>query len=172
LAKAGRALIGFPDERQRIFRVGRAIMPGLGLEEIGQHHAVLASASGPLRLALGKSEEEGTAETPARAVIHNASFDRSGDEHRQAMLDHRLGLEPRRQQGRITGFAVRQGARLPVLERAGLRPGDVLVSVNGQAFDSEEKVLELSLEMAGSRIAEFEFERDGRRMKASLQINP
>ena len=63
------------------------------------------------------------------------------------------------------------GARLPLLEQAGVRPGDVIVAVNGQAMMSEEKVLELSEEIATSYIAEFDYLRDGKRMKGKMEIN-
>ena len=82
-----------------------------------------------------------------------------------------MGLTPRKVGGRTTGFAIRPGANLPALQRAGLQPGDVLVAVNGQAFESEEKVMELAREIAGSYTADFEFERGVKRMKASTEVN-
>jgi general secretion pathway protein C len=86
--------------------------------------------------------------------------------------DLRVGMAPRRNGGRIDGFAIKAGANLGPLLRAGLRPGDVLLAVNGQPFDSGEKLLELPREIAGSFTAEFEFERGGRRMRALLPVNP
>ena len=62
-------------------------------------------------------------------------------------------------------------AQLEILERAGLRAGDMIVAVNGQAFRSEEKVLELSDELASSYTAEIKFLRDGRRLKGKLEVN-
>jgi general secretion pathway protein C len=83
----------------------------------------------------------------------------------------RTALAPRRSGGRVTGFTIRPGANIPILARAGMQPGDVLVAVNGQAFESEEKVLELASEIAGSYTADFEFERGGQRMRRSIEIN-
>jgi general secretion pathway protein C len=85
-------------------------------------------------------------------------------------VDYRLGLQPVRSEGRINGFAIRPDAVLPQLQQAGLRPGDVILAVNGQAFQSEEKVLELSNEIATSRTSEFEFIRQGKMMRASLTV--
>ena len=53
---------------------------------------------------------------------------------------------------------------MPALERAGLRPGDLILSVNGSRFD-EERMLELAWEMANASRTEFEIERGGRRMR-------
>jgi general secretion pathway protein C len=102
-----------------------------------------------------------------------AAGPQGGEEARRQRetLEFRTGLAPRKENGRITGFAVRPGARLGVLQRAGLQPGDVIVAVNGQAFESEEKVLELSGELAGSYEAEIDYLRGGKPMKASIAVN-
>jgi general secretion pathway protein C len=79
-------------------------------------------------------------------------------------------LQPVRSNGRIQGFAIKPNAVLPQLQQAGLQQGDMLVAVNERAFDSEEKVLELSNEIATSRTAGFEFIRNGKKMTASLVV--
>jgi general secretion pathway protein C len=164
------AVIALPDGRQRWVRVGGDVLPGLRLEEVRQNLAVLASSGGRFELSF-----EGVANRPAPAATAAsapASAAAGPERLREDHLRYRLGFEPRRVDGRITGFAIRRQADLPMLRRAGLQPGDVLVSVNGQSFDSEEKVQELASEIAGSFTAEFEFERDGRRMRRSVEVNP
>jgi type II secretory pathway component PulC len=85
-------------------------------------------------------------------------------------LRYRLGLEARRVGARTAGFTVRPGVSMPALERAGLRPGDVILSVNGSGFD-EERMLELEWELANTPRTEFEVERSGRRIRLSLDRN-
>lgn len=154
---------------QRLVALGREVIPGVTLHEVRQHHAVLATAAGRFELGfLGAPQTAPTAPTAASASRSPApAFAR-----RTEVLQYRLGLAPLRADGRISGFALRPGAEMPLLHRAGLQAGDVLVGVNGQTFDSEEKVMELAREIAGSYTAEFEFERNGRRMRASLPVNP
>ena len=155
---------------QRLVRLGREVIPGATLETVKQHHAVLATATGRFELGfLGLAE---AATVTAISPTGQATSTSPPQTRREETLQYRFGLAPRRDGGRITGFALRSGAEMPLLQRAGLRAGDVLVSVNGQAFESEERVMELASEIAGSYTAEFEFERDGRRMKASLPVNP
>ena len=155
---------------QRLVRLGREVIPGVTLEMIKQHHAVLASSAGRFELGfLGLAESAAANPIPSARPATGPS---SPQMRREETLQYRFGLAPRRDGGRITGFAVRSGAEMPLLQRAGLRPGDILVAVNGQAFESEEKVMELSSEIAGSYTVEFEFERNGRRLKASLPVNP
>lgn len=165
----GAAIIAFPDGSHRLVRVGREFLPGVTLSEVGLRHVVLATAGGAMRLEFNKAAvSAGGAATPA------AAGSEGGEEARRQRetLEFRTGLAPRKENGRIIGFAVRPGARLGLLQRAGLQPGDVIVAVNGQAFESEEKVLELSGELAGSYEAEIDYLRGGKPMKASIAVNP
>jgi type II secretory pathway component PulC len=57
---------------------------------------------------------------------------------------------------------------MPALERAGLRPGDVVVGVNCSGFD-EERMLELAWQIANSTRTEFEVERGGRRTRLAIE---
>lgn len=168
----GAAIIAFPDGRQRVVRIGREFLPGMVLREVGLTFAIASGGGGDIRLDLNRpggiavpAASAGSAPAMAAAPASSAA-----SQQRETM-EYRMGLAPRKVGGRTTGFAIRPGANLPALQRAGLRPGDVLVAVNGQAFESEEKVMELAQEIAGSYTAEFEFERGGKRMKASTEVN-
>ena len=156
---------------QRLVRLGREVMPGVILSEVRQHHALLTTAAGRFELGFLGLADAAAAPLPATAPTERTIM-ASAPARRTEVLQYRFGLAPRRADGRVTGFAVRSGAEMPLLQRAGLRAGDVLVGVNGQTFDSDEKVMELATEIAGSYTAEFEFERNGRRMKALLPVNP
>ena len=163
------AVIGGAGVGQRFVPIGREVVPGLTLREVRQHQAILVHSAGTVTLTLdGRTTE---ARAAAESEPARAAGDRA-DRSREERLRYRLGFAPRRAGGRITGFVLRREADLPLLRRAGLRPGDVLVSVNGQSFDSEERVDELASEIAGSFTAEFEFQRGGRRMRTSLEVNP
>ena len=136
--------------------VGREALPGLTLRRIEQNQAVFASAAGEVRLGF-----DGVGQAPAAATPASAA-------PRDETLPYRLGLAPRRAGGRVNGFTVRPGASLPALERAGIRPGDTILSVNGSAFD-EERMLELAWQIANSTRTEFEVERGGRRVRLALE---
>ncbi|HWT11956.1 MAG TPA: PDZ domain-containing protein [Allosphingosinicella sp.] len=163
----GGAIIGVADGRQRWVAVGREVVPGLRLHEVRQHQAVLVSAGGMVELSL-----DGSAAPAAGRPSAAPASPPSGRARDEETLHYRFGLAPQRDGERIIGFAVRPEADLPMLRRAGLQAGDVLVSVNGQSFDSQERVQELATEIAGSFTAEFEFLRGGQRMRRSLEVNP
>ncbi len=148
------AIIGTAGGNQRFVPLGRDVVPGLTLRRVELHHAILASAGGEVRLGFDGAAQSGAAPAPAAAET----------DLRDETLRYRLGLAPRRAGGRIAGFTLRPGASMPALERAGLRPGDVILAVNGSTFD-EERMLELAWQMANSSRTEFEIERGGRRLK-------
>ena len=87
---------------------------------------------------------------------------------REETLRYRLGLAPRMAGGRVTGYTVRANVEMPALARAGIRPGDVIVSVNGSSFD-EERLQELAWNIANSSQTRFEVERGGRRLQLTVQ---
>lgn len=163
--RGGTAIIGFPDGSQRSVPIGRQVLPGVTLKEVALRHVILATSAGESRLEFDKAARE-IAPTAVAAAASEANPDR-----RRETLEFRTGLMPLKEDGRIKGFAIRPGAQLAIFQRAGLKPGDVIVSINGQAFRSEEKVLELSAELASARTIEIAFIRAGRRMTGKVEQN-
>jgi general secretion pathway protein C len=152
------AIIAMPDGNQRLVRLGRDVLPGLKLEQVRLDHALLRSAAGAFRLDFTGVTAAGAPAVP----VQPAAADEAAQ--REETLRYRLGLEPRRVGERIASHVVRPGANLPVLQRAGLRPGDVILRVNGSQLD-EERLAELAWTIANSERVEFEIERDGRPMR-------
>lgn len=160
----GRAAV-FEDNsgRQRLARVGAPVAPGVRLASVGRTSATVESGGQFYRLDLrgGAARPVASQPPPAASPIPAAS----GDAAR-----YRLAFAPEREGTRIVGFRLREGPVPPVLARAGLQPGDVVTMINGQAFQSVEKVMELDAEIAGSRTLLVEFERDGRAMQRELPL--
>jgi general secretion pathway protein C len=149
--------------------IGKEFRPGARVKEIGLSYAIIATQAGDLRMQLGRAGSTAIAGSAATGAGAGDAGTSPASTYRNT-VDYRHGLQPMRSNGRISGFALKPNAALPQLQEAGLQPGDILVSVNGQAFESEEKVLELSNEIATSRTAQFEFLRNGKKMAASLVV--
>jgi general secretion pathway protein C len=161
---ASGAVIGFPDGAQRLVPVGRDAAPGLTLVRVEQNHAVFRSAGGEIRLGfdgIAQAQPGAPAAGPAPVATGEAA-------QREETLRYRLGLAPRMANGRVTGYTVRSNVEMPALARAGIRPGDVIVSVNGSSFD-EERLQELAWNIANSSQTRFEVERGGQRVQLTLQ---
>ncbi len=61
----------------------------------------------------------------------------------------------------MDGFTVSGSGDAAVLQAAGLKPGDVILAVNGQPLDSLERIAALRGQLANSSGAELRYERDG-----------
>ncbi len=148
------AIISGGDGRQRLVAIGRDVLPGLTLAQVRIDHALLRSANGDIRLDFAGATASAAQSAPA---------DSAGPDD---ALRYRLGLAPRRVDGRVVGHEVRAGAELPALTAAGIRPGDLILSVNGSRLD-EERVAELAWTLTNSDRVEFEIERGGRPLQLS-----
>jgi general secretion pathway protein C len=166
------AILAMPDGSQRTVPVGREFQPGLVLKSVAFDHVVLASPGGDLRLDLNRFAGAAPAAgaTPVAARAQQAVVGTDPAAHRQATTAFRLGMAARKAGGNVTGYVVKPGARLPILGQAGLQPGDVLLAINGQALDGEERLFGMSEELASVETSEIEFERGGKRMKAKIRF--
>lgn len=153
------AIIGSGSGGQRLVRVGKDFQPGLRLTEVGPDYAVLVTGGRPARLELRRFGAPAAASAPGRSDSERVRGIES------AVL--RNILKPVVSNGRVGGYALKSGETLPQLQKAGLRAGDVILSVNGSQFD-EERMSELAWEMRNASKTEFVFLRDGKKIRASL----
>jgi membrane-associated protease RseP (regulator of RpoE activity) len=182
------AIFSFSDGTQRFVARGREVAPGVTLQAVRLRDVLLAAATTNYRLPLG-----GTAiaiQPPpqplapaaggpgAQLVVPGAPRNAMGgplisEAQQQAMGQQFVaGLEPRQAGGRVTGWTLRPGANLLPLAQAGLQPGDVLISVNGESVQDREQIAGLPAQIANGTKVEFEFERGGQRMRRALEVNP
>lgn len=157
----GGTIIATADGQQRWIAIGRDVLPGLKVERIEPQHVALASAAGEIRLGFDGVSAPVAAASPAAAPGSLAAAEAA---QREETLRYRLGLAPMRGG---TGYVVRRGVPMPSLERAGLRPGDVIMGVNGSRLN-EEQMLELAWTIANETRVEFDVVRGGRRMRLAL----
>jgi S1-C subfamily serine protease len=153
------AVIGFGTGSQRLVRVGKDVQPGLRLTEVGANFATLVTGGGAVRLELRRFGEAARDGAPGRSDPER----RLGIE--SAVL--RQILKPVVSNGRISGYTLKGGETLPQLQKAGLRAGDVILSVNGSQFD-EERMSELAWEMQNASKTEFIFLRNGKKTRVSI----
>jgi len=158
-SRSAAAIIGSRLGGQRVVVVGRDYRPGLRLAEVGVDFAVLRNGTQGIRLELSRYGTGGSAK-PAAALPAEA------EQKIEAAVLRNI-LKPVMANNRIGGYALRPGESLPRLIRAGLRPGDVITSVNGSQLD-EERMSELAWQMGNAAKTEFVFVRNGKKMRAIL----
>jgi hypothetical protein len=153
------AIIGSTSGGQRLVRTGTDFQPGLRLTEVGPDYAILVAGGQAARLELRRFGDASAQGAPGKS-----------DSERERGIEAavlRNILKPVVSNGRIGGYALKGGENLPQLRKAGLRAGDVILSVNGSQFD-EERMSELAWEMRNASKTEFVFIRGGRKIRASL----
>lgn len=156
---SARAIIGSRLGGQRVVPVGSDYRPGLRLRETGVDHAVLRTGTQEIRLELSRFAAGGSAKATAALP--------AAEEQRIEAAVLRNILKPVMANNRIGGYALKPGESLPQLIRAGLQPGDVIMSVNGSQLD-EERMGELAWQMGNAAKTEFVFIRNGKKMRASV----
>ncbi len=163
----GSAIIEAADGRQRLVSSGRMVSPGWRLAGLTATSATLVADSGDETLLLLDGEVgDGTAASealtgPLRATP--AALATSSNSYRLALKATRKGSE-------IIGFAVQDPASIPLFRLAGLTRGDVLISLNGQAVSSEEKVIELPAEVAGAKAIDLEVDSGGQKRMVHIDL--
>ena len=168
----GSAIIGTPDGQQRSFAVGEEIMPGVRLTAVAQDSVTVSRGGTAEQLYLDQS-------TPATVVAPGAMPAPPPPEVApppvQMMRTETapppprvmppppapsgVQIQPRLEGTQVTGLTIGGGGG--ALSASGLRPGDVVTSVNGQRITSIEQARALAAQLDGGE-AYVEVERGGR----------
>jgi general secretion pathway protein C len=78
---------------------------------------------------------------------------------------------PRIVDGQTDGFLIRSLRRQSILNKLGLKRGDVVMSVNGLALDSPEKALQIFQQLREARQIELAVERQGTAMNFAYELD-
>ena len=140
--------------KQYLLRPGRALPGGLKLLRVEPGRAVLAGPAGEVVLAFADGASAAAAASPPPG----------GDP-----TPWRLALSPVRNGGQLAGWRLSSVGALPALARAGLQAGDVLISANGTDLISEEKIMELPLELAANGQVRLVYRRGGQQRTAVVR---
>jgi general secretion pathway protein C len=114
---------------------GRSLPGGLRLLRVEPGRAILSGPAGEQLLAFPDAPGAMAGAAPAQPP--------GGDP-----TPWRLALSQIKSGNQALGWRLGSLSSLPMLARAGLQPGDILLSANGQDLLSEEKIIELPQELA------------------------
>ncbi|MBL0768930.1 PDZ domain-containing protein [Sphingopyxis sp. DHUNG17] len=162
----GSAIIGGEDGEQASYAVGDDIAPGVRLVGIAFDHVLLDRGGERESLFLDQSGDAPivTPASPLPAPTPElgsapATGAAAGGEMSPAALRSGVGFAPRTEEGRVTGLVVQPQGDGAAFRAAGLRPGDVIRSVNGRPIGSAGDAASLASQFApGARIS-LEIER-------------
>ena len=173
-AGGGSAIIGLADGRQVSVGAGEELEPGLTLNAVAPDHVMLSRGGAPFRLdfpdmasgaAAPEAATQPAAPSPEPASAEGAVVD-------PQRLIAQAGLRPRIKGLGVNGLTVSASGDGGELRNAGLRSGDVILSVDGIALNSPQAIAALRGQLADAPSAQIQFERDGQVRSTTVRTRP
>ncbi|MGX1692972.1 type II secretion system protein N [Brevundimonas naejangsanensis] len=171
-AGGGSAIIGLSDGRQVSVAAGEELEAGMTLTSVAPDHVMLSRGGAPFRLDF----PDMTPTAPVTSTQPTASAPEPAEAEGGVVDPQRLiaqaGLRPRIQGLGVNGLTVSASGDGGELRNAGLRSGDVILSVNGTALNSPQALAALRGQLADAPSAQIQFERDGQVRSTTLRTRP
>ena len=175
----GSAIIQLSGNNEQLFSVGDEVISGVRLAEILEDRVIISRAGGPEALLLNPergsliaSAAGGQPKPIPNSVPIGESLPEPSGTTAEGLLSG-LELQPRRIGRGFDGFIVQSiadGIATTALRDAGLRAGDVITSVNDIRLINFERLEEVQENIARTRIARLEIDRDGSRLSVNLTL--
>ena len=162
----GSAIIAGEDGIQNSYAVGDEIAPGLKLVGVAFDHVLLDRGGARESLFLDQSGDAATAgsgtplpaPTPEIGSAPAGGGSPSGELSPEA-LKAGVGFTPRAEAGKVTGLVVQPQGDGAAFRAAGLRPGDVIRSVNGRPIGGAGDAASLAGQLVPGARVSLEVER-------------
>jgi general secretion pathway protein C len=164
----GTAILSPSGGQQGAYAVGEEIAPGVMLATVGADHVEIDVGGRRMRLTF-----PGAGAAPALQMAGSLPADYSAAAKSAtvpSVSSSTLGglpLQPVSRNGQPAGFEVMPHANGGVLAAAGLKPGDILISINGVSATSADLSAYRAQLLSGQSV-EIRFERDGQILTARL----
>lgn len=166
------AIVGNAAGIQGSFAVGEQVAPGVTLASVGPAHIVLSRAGESIRLSLPASPVPSPPAMPVPATVRAPAEAEAVPARVDAgQLLEQTGLTPRLRDGQPDGYAVIPRGNAEMFRRAGLQPGDVLLTVNGESL-TPERIGELEKVLRGNPSVVVTLQRGSERKTLTLQMEP
>lgn len=163
----GSAIIALPDGRQMSFAVGEEIMPGVTLTAVGFDNVTISRSGTAEQIFLDQSEPAAVAGGSATAPMPPGAPQVVTPQMAPA-AGAAINFQPRIAGSGVNGIIVSPGADGgEALRAAGLLPGDVIVSVNGQRITS----LDQARSMVTGGEVNVMVDRGGRAVALRVRLN-
>jgi general secretion pathway protein C len=178
-----RAIIAGQDGKEDVYAVGDSLPGGATLQEIGPYRVVLSRQGRLEALSFPEDAQGGSGGRGSIQVTPTAEtvtrIDASGlvGRYRESMKNDPTALsdiaqvQPYIELGTFRGFRLRPGRQSNLLRQLGLRPGDVVTSVNGVPLDSMAQAMESLRNFADSDQMDITVQRNGREISYNFQLN-
>ena len=165
------AILGPPGGAQTLYVIGEQGPGGVTLVEVSQDHVVIRQGAARRRLGFPAPSSTGAFAAPQAAAATPGGGETTSD-LTGAQLMAALALTPRLRDGRPAGYTVmpRGAEGAAALARAGLQPGDVLLTLDGSEL-SRERMSELPQILSAATQVELTYERGGQTLTTRLRMS-
>ena len=172
-----RALIATQNGDEKAYAVGDDLSRGVTLQAIFPDRVIL-SRNGRLETLSLERDKAGAAAGPVAAENNSAaSSTQQLAQIRQEVLQdpskaaEYLRVQPANVGGQLKGYRVYPGRDRTIFSNAGLRPGDLVTSVNGVQLDDPAKALQLLSDLSQAGQVNLVVERGGQTQNISINLN-
>lgn len=166
----GSAIIGLPDGSQQSFAVGDQILPGVTLTAVSFDGITIARGGAAEQLFLDQSTPAQTVSAVPTGSSAAIAPPAPQGQATAAALVAGTQLSPRIAEGAVTGVTLQPTGDGAAFRAAGLQPGDVLVSVNGQPIRDAADAQRFGQIIQQDGGAGIEVERGGARVALRVQV--
>lgn len=164
----GSAIIATPDGVQSSFAVGDEIVPGVRLKAVAFDHVTLDNGGAVETLFLDQSVPPPTGGSGAASAADGGAG--SGTLN-AASFTTDISLTPRNVGGKVTGFLVQPKGEGGAFAAAGLKPGDVIVSLNGVPAQSVQDAVAVISQLPDKGNLTLQVERGGQLVPLNARIS-
>jgi len=184
-----RVIVAGPDGREEVYSLGASLPGGAQLEEIAPERVILVRdgqretltfpvdkrSSVQVNQAPPPGPDQTTEPVAATATRINATS--LAEQYRQSMetdpsaLTDIAQVQPFIDQGTFRGFRLRPGRKPALLRQLGLRPGDVVTTIDGVQLDNMSRAMESLRTFADADQVDVTILRNGRQIPYSYRLN-
>ncbi|WP_028007838.1 type II secretion system protein GspC [Solimonas flava] len=173
-----RALIGSSDGEEKPYAIGDDVIRGVSLQAIFPDRVVL-SRNGTLETLRLNKDTPSTAEAPPPRGAAGAGGDTAQMLSRirdEVMSDpskasQYIRVQPANVNGQLKGFRIYPGRDRGAFNQLGLRPGDLVTSVNGVQLDDGQKALQMLTDLSKASSVSLTVERGGQTQTFNVTLN-
>ena len=183
-----RAIVADPSGKENFYKIGDKLPGNAELDEIHADRIVIKRRGRYETLKLPKESLDIASNTPApaRTTRSGRSVPKSTSrsernislrQYRDTLLNDPqkvadlVRINPAYKNGRFSGYKLQPGRDATFLTRYGLKPGDVVTSVNGVALDSPAKGFGLIKDLSTADTLDLIVDRNGIKQQFTLPVN-
>ena len=170
----GSAIVAGPDGVQKSVAVGEELAPGVRLKAVAFDHITLDRGGAEEDLFLDQSGGARPVQ-PGAAVSVAPSPTGAGAPSATVPVDQlrrEIGFIPRIDAGRVSGLVVRPQGSGDVFRQAGLREGDVVITIAGRPIQGADDIDRIAIDFKGGGNIPLTVERGTQTLPLAITVAP